>query len=144
MQRTRPFHLVFTHCRGHRLSQVLNILGKLWLLITFSCPQRQCVKDVKCKGHLTSGSLKQFTAGSLRECISSCSHHAVSQSKAYRQHHKERILKPPKLMPLRSASSTPFKTTPTSASSTKIATRTPRPMTTCPATAVRQERLPAA
>merc|ERR1712241_1167 len=41
-----------------------------------SCQQRQCVMDVKCKGHLTEGSLKQFTAGSLRECISSCSHHA--------------------------------------------------------------------
>merc|ERR1711934_66547 len=41
-----------------------------------SCATRQCVRSVKCKGHLTSGSLKEFTAGSLRECISSCSHHA--------------------------------------------------------------------
>jgi len=32
--------------------------------------------SVKCKGHLASGSLKQFTAGSLRECISSCHHHS--------------------------------------------------------------------
>merc|ERR1712241_888933 len=41
-----------------------------------SCERRKCVMDVKCKGHLASGSLKQFTAGSLRECISSCHHHS--------------------------------------------------------------------
>ena len=69
-------------------------------------------------------------------CSKSIKSAQVAMKKEYENH--------PKLMPLRSASSTPSKTTPTSASSMKNATRTQRLPNTCPGKAVRQERSPAA